>query len=169
MFTKEVFLSYVNDTSSPLVKFHLFADDICIFHYRKNYSKFEQELNIALHNVADWLKANKLTLNVDKSILLFLNLNRNQKSANKNIPLGDDKLKPKDYAKYLGFFIDSKLTKTHLNDKSQAAKRNWDNKDNAKLPTRNTIKTIIFNLYKTLYRLWNTCLGSCDQNPHNQN
>ena len=45
-----LFLKYINDVylSSPLVKFHRFADDTCISHSSKNYSKLEQELNSAL-------------------------------------------------------------------------------------------------------------------------
>ena len=46
---------------SPLVKFHLFADDTCTFHSHDNTSTLEKELNIALHNVTNWLRANKLT------------------------------------------------------------------------------------------------------------
>ena len=73
-----LFLIYINDIyfSSPLVKCHLFADDTCIFHSSKNYSELEQELNNALKNVATWLKANKLTLNVDKSNLILFNLKK---------------------------------------------------------------------------------------------
>ena len=77
----------------------------------KNQSELDQELNSALKNVATCLKANKLTLNVDKSNLLLFSLKRDhQKSANINIHLGDDKLEPKDYAKDLGVYIDSKVT-----------------------------------------------------------
>ena len=47
---------------SPFVKFHLFADDTCIFHSHHNISTLETELNIAVHNVINWLKANKPTL-----------------------------------------------------------------------------------------------------------
>ena len=65
-----LFLIYVNDihVSSPKVKFHLFADDTCIFHSSKQFLSLEKELNITLENVANWLKANKLNLNVKKSI-----------------------------------------------------------------------------------------------------
>ena len=56
------------------------------------------------------LKANILTLNDDKSNLFLFNLKRYQKSTNINIHLRDDKLKTKDYAKYLGVYIDSMLT-----------------------------------------------------------
>ena len=104
-----LFLIYINDIylSSPLVKFHLFADDTCIFHSSKNYSELGQELNRALENVATWLKANKLTLNVSKSNLI---LKKKKKSADISINFGDDKIEPKDYARYLGVYIDSKVT-----------------------------------------------------------
>ena len=52
------------------------------------------------------MKANKLTLNVDKSNLLLFKTNRNQNSEHINICLRQDNLQPK----YLGVFIDSKLT-----------------------------------------------------------
>ena len=51
-----------NLSLSPFVKCHLFADDTCIFHLHHNISTLEKELNIALHNVTNWLRANKLTL-----------------------------------------------------------------------------------------------------------
>lgn len=57
--------------------------------------------------VADWLKANKVTLNVGKSNFLLFNLIRHQKSADINIHLGDDKFEPKGHAKYLNVYIDS--------------------------------------------------------------
>ena len=107
-----LFFIYINDIYlySPIVKFHLFTDDTSIFHSSKNYLKLEQELNSALKNVITWLKENNLSHNVDKSNLILFNLKRNQKSANINIHLGDDKLEHKDYAKCLGVYIDSKLT-----------------------------------------------------------
>ena len=45
-----LFLIYVNDihVSSPKVKFHLFANDMYIFHSSKQFSSLEKELNIAL-------------------------------------------------------------------------------------------------------------------------
>lgn len=62
------FLICINDIylSVPQVKCHLFADDICIFHSNKNLLTLEHELNTSLKNVTNWLKVNKLTLNVKK-------------------------------------------------------------------------------------------------------
>ena len=56
------------------VKFHLFADDTCIFRSHHNISNLETELNIAPQNFTNWLRANKLTLNISKSNLLSFNV-----------------------------------------------------------------------------------------------
>ena len=71
-----LFLLYINNIylSSPFVKFHLFLDDTCIFHSHHNISTLETELNIAPQNFTNWLRANKLTLNISKSNLLSFNV-----------------------------------------------------------------------------------------------
>ena len=71
-----LFLLYINEIylSSPIVTFHLFADDTCIFHSHRKISALQTELNIALHNVTNWLRANKVTLNISKSNLLLFNV-----------------------------------------------------------------------------------------------
>ena len=73
-----LFLIYNNDihVSSPQVKFNLFADDTCIFHSSKDATTLQRDLNTSLENFSNWLKANKLTLNVKKSNLLFFNIGK---------------------------------------------------------------------------------------------
>ena len=104
-------LIFINDIhiSSSKVKFHLFAGDTCIFHSGKNLHTLENKLHGALKNISDWLKSNKLTLNVDESNLLLFHMNRIQK-ADLNIRLENEKLKVKEFTKYVGIYIDSKLT-----------------------------------------------------------
>ena len=96
-----LFLIYINDihVSSPQVKFHHFADDTCIFHSSKDATTLQSDL-----------KANKLTLNVKKSNLLFFNIGNNEPKKDINIYLDGEQLKPKEYAKYLGVYIDNKLS-----------------------------------------------------------
>ena len=91
-----LFLIYINNIhiSSSKVKFHLFADDTCIFHSSKNLHTLEIEVNSALKNISDWLISNKLTLNVDKSNLLFFNVSNIQKT-DLDILLGNEKLEVK--------------------------------------------------------------------------
>ena len=54
-----LFLIFINDISisTSKVSFYLFADDTCLFYSNK---QLEKDINNALENIANWLKANKL-------------------------------------------------------------------------------------------------------------
>ena len=71
-----LFLIYINDIykSDPIAEFHIFADDTALFCANKNINQLRNNINTSLDNVANWLKANKLTLNADKSKLLYFDL-----------------------------------------------------------------------------------------------
>ena len=71
-----LFLIHINDIyqSDPIAAFHLFADDIALFCANKNINQLKNNINTSLDNIANWLKANKLTFNVDKSKLLCFDL-----------------------------------------------------------------------------------------------
>ena len=78
-----LFLIYINDIflAASKVSFHLFADDTCIFHSNKNYRKLEDEINTSLDNITNWLKANKLMINVKKSNLVVFKVGNNQNAG----------------------------------------------------------------------------------------
>ena len=78
-----LFLIYINDIylSAPEISFHLFADNTCLSYANKSYSKLENILNCSLDNIANWLRANKLTLNIKKSNLIAFNISKNDKGA----------------------------------------------------------------------------------------
>ena len=63
-----LFLLYINDIykSSSLFSFYLFADDTSIILTNNNLKELETLVNCELGNVNDWLKANKLSLNIKK-------------------------------------------------------------------------------------------------------
>ena len=73
-----LFLIYINDiyTSATNVSFHLYADDTCLFYSNKNLKTLETNVNVARNNIPNWLKANKLTLNVKKFHLLIFNITK---------------------------------------------------------------------------------------------
>ena len=107
-----LFLVYINDiaNSSKLIQFQLFADDTCIFYSHKNKIVLENTLNSELAKVSNWLIANKLSLNVEKSnVLTFRNKNSNN-DAILDLSINEQKLTEKVYAKYLGVLFDNKLT-----------------------------------------------------------
>ena len=63
-----LFLIYINDIqhSSKLLSFILFADDSNIFFSHPDPFELLSIINSELEYVSDWLKVNKLTLNVKK-------------------------------------------------------------------------------------------------------
>ena len=70
-----LFLLYINDMPkcSNILEFHLFADDTNLFLNNPNIINLETDLNTEIEKVSQWLYANKLSLNIDKtSFVVFL-------------------------------------------------------------------------------------------------
>ena len=111
-----LFLIYINDFRLSIKKSVTshFADDTCIFHSSKKIKSLETELNFDLKLCSEWLKANRLSLNVDKSKFIFFHSNRKVIDLNKcSIKLNGKKLIPADHVKYLGIYIDKNLKWDH--------------------------------------------------------
>ena len=64
-----LFLIYINDicASSDILNFFLFADDTSTLFCHKSLIEIEKIYNIELDKTLEWLRANKLSLNVSKS------------------------------------------------------------------------------------------------------
>ena len=107
-----LFLIYINDIykSDPIAEFHLFADDTALFCANKNISQLKNNINTSLDNIANWLKANKFTLNMDKSKLLYFDLSPACKRDIPDVYISGEPLEFNSKAKYLGVTIDYKLT-----------------------------------------------------------
>ena len=111
-----LFLLYINDIteSSQILKFFLFADDTTLFYSDKTNPETENLLNTELSKVSDWLAANKLSLNVDKSNFMHFHFGK-KKKITLNISLDDRSVTEKTVTKYLGTLIDNKLNwKQHI-------------------------------------------------------
>ena len=106
-----LFLLYINDmpSVSKLLKFHLFADDTSIFFSDQNLRNLENTVNHELTKVSDWLTANKLTLNVEKSNFLLISSSQHNLSYQVNLSIDDKSIVQKDCIKYLGVIIDKNL------------------------------------------------------------
>ena len=63
----------INDLKNSLkfAKASHFADDTCLTYSNKNPETLESNLNYDLKNLTQWLRANRLSLNVDKTKLLI--------------------------------------------------------------------------------------------------
>ena len=91
-----LFLLYINDfhKSSKLFDFHLFADDANLFYENKNISVLETTVNAELNRVYDWLCANMLSLNIQKSnYVIFHPPQRNIRNLNINLMINEVQMK----------------------------------------------------------------------------
>ena len=106
-----LFLIYINDTckSDPIAAFHLFADYTAQFCANKNINQLKNNISTYLDNIANWLKPNKLTLNVDKSKPLYFDLSPVCKRNVFDVYINGEPLEFKNNAKYLGVTTDNKL------------------------------------------------------------
>ena len=107
-----LFLLYINDISksSDILKFFLFADDTRVYYSADpNDENTEEILNNELEKVSCWLAANKLSLNVKKSNFLHFHYGKTQKKT-LQIKINDTLVEEKESTKYLGTFIDNKLS-----------------------------------------------------------
>ena len=136
-----LFLLYINDLQFALkdsIASH-FADDTCILYASNKLKSIETVPNCDLKLSSDWLNANRLSLNVDKSkLLIFKSKPRKFNKDIISIKLGGVKLTPTDNVKYLGMHIDQNFS--------------WDVQTN-QLSKKNSAKLMAFSLNLDIWHL----------------
>ena len=107
-----LFLIFCNDLHLQLSLCNsiLFADDTTIYKSHSNLRYLKWCIEEDLKTVSDWLRANKLTLNVDKTVCLIFP--KNQKPIKITINLNDQPIRNETEMKFLGVWIDTKLNWT---------------------------------------------------------
>ena len=120
-----LFLIYVNDIShtSSILQFIMFADDTNVFMSSKSLVELVSKLNTELEKVNNWFKANKLSLNLDKtSYILFSSKGIKALKNNYKFSINIDKQSITRVASsiFLGIHIDEFLTwKVHKTEISK--------------------------------------------------
>ena len=108
-----LFLIYINDFRLCLdqsISGH-FADDTFIMYSSKKLKTIETVVNTELKQVSKWLKLNKLSLNADKTQLIFFHSKQHILNYDEiSIKFHGNKLLPVDNIKYLGMYIDKYLS-----------------------------------------------------------
>ena len=106
-----LFLIYINDIAncSKILKIRLFADDTNIFLEGKDGLSLTQQMNSELINITNWLKANKLSLNIKKSKYMIIASGKKQ-TLTSSIILDGNLLEETNSFKYLGVYVDNRLT-----------------------------------------------------------
>ena len=110
-----IFLIFVNDMQMHLTEVESvqFADDTTILFGHRNEIYLQYCIERELNTLSDWFKANKLTLNVDKSV--FLLFNRTGHKQINQLQLGDKTIKRVTSTKFLGTWVDDHLNwNTHM-------------------------------------------------------
>ena len=112
-----LFLIYINDSSNvcefmmPL----LFADDTNLFNSGKEFNRVQLEIENDLMRISEWLKINKLSLNIKKTQFMIFT-NKNASKPNIDLKIDGHKIEQTVKTKFLGVIIDSQLTwKFHIN------------------------------------------------------
>ena len=122
-----LFLLYINDiqNSTRILDFHLFADDSNLFYANKSLLTLETIVNKEISHVYQWLCANKLSLNVEKSNYIIFHPAQKRVNYQVKVSLNGQILKQEIYTTYLGVVIDCHLNwKAHISKVSKKIKRN---------------------------------------------
>jgi hypothetical protein len=101
IFMNDIFELALND------ELFLFADDLTLIVYAKNYSQLERNTNEDLRKINEWLNKNRLVPNLDKSNFLLMGCPF--KTTSININLNGNNLKRVYETKLLGVIIDHDL------------------------------------------------------------
>ena len=113
-----LFLIYIKHLH-PAIKnseVHHFADDTNLLNFNSCVKSINKQGNYDLKNLSNWLKANKISLNVGKTELVLFTSSKKKLDCNLKIKLNGKRLYETDSAKYLGIQIDKRLTwKQHIN------------------------------------------------------
>ena len=121
-----LFLLYINDLSSCLSTScpRMYADDTNISTSAYDIEALEGQLNLELSKLNQWLKANKLNLNVAKTEFMIMGsrqrLNARADGRPINLNIEGKNIKRVDTSKSLGVFIDKNLSwEKHINEISK--------------------------------------------------
>ena len=108
----------INDLSQVCksTSLFLFADDSNLFLSGNDPQIIQDTMNVELKNISEWLKANKLSLNIKKThYMLFSNINRSQLQPSIQIEIDNQKIIYTTKTKFVGVVIDHKLNwKDHI-------------------------------------------------------
>ena len=106
-----LFLIYINDLPNALshCKPVLFADDTNLFATSNNLSLLTRNVNSDLHMLSEWLRANKLSINIGKTFYIIFHKKSQNIPPEMNFKIDDVLLEQKDTTIFLGMTIDKNL------------------------------------------------------------
>ena len=147
-----LFIIFLNDIAFSADKFSFvtYADDTNVIVSHANLSDLITTVNQELSNLSVWFKANKLSLNIDKTnYMIFKNRHSNRIYDDLNICIDGRKISRVSHTKFLGVLLDESLT--------------WSNHTSNIVNILSKYCGILYRLRevlpsKTLFSLYNTLL-----------
>ena len=145
------FFIYINDLHKCVkhaTPYH-FADDTNLLLTNKSIKKINKYINHDLSSLVNWLRANKISLNTNKTELIIFKSKHKILTKHLNFRISGQKITPTNSIKYLGIKLDESLSfDQHINDIS--AKLSRANGMMAKVRHYVNFETLI-NIYHAIF------------------
>jgi len=112
-----LFLLYINDivNSSLIFKFILFADDTNLLLSNENIDELIKTANSEIQKISDWLKVNKLSLNIKKTHFMLFHYRQKYIPNNICLKIDNQLVEKVSYTQFLGIVLHENLTwQTHI-------------------------------------------------------
>jgi hypothetical protein len=107
-----LFIIYINDITqvSSLMKFILFADDTNLLLSDCNLANLISKANIEINKISNWLKINKLSLNIKKTHYILFHFRQRKIPQNLKIIIDNCEVARATFTKFLGVILHENLT-----------------------------------------------------------
>ena len=105
------FLIYINDLNNAIADsvVHHFADDTNITFSHKSLKKINKFINHGLSVLVQWLRANRISLNTNKTKFILFRTKNKKITKNPNLRISGQKIDTLKQTKYLGIYLDEGL------------------------------------------------------------
>ena len=102
----------------------LFADDTILHLAHHDFNILQQQVKEEIDKIENWVTSNKLIINYNKSCYMIISGNKKKIDTNKfNVSSSGNVIVKSDYVKYLGVFLDDRLSwKIHIGLDKQSKK-----------------------------------------------
>jgi len=110
-----LFLIYINDmrSCSERLCFVHYADDTTVFCSGSDMGELSRNVNAELVKLYEWLKCNRLSLNIDKTTFMIFSDRKNVQPP--NLSIADVNIRESEQSNFLGVTIDNQLSfKPHV-------------------------------------------------------
>ena len=108
-----LFIVYSNDLPDVVkhTQVSLYADDTVLYCFSANPIDLEEQLNADLHTVCDWLRDNKLTLNIKKTKAMVIGSNRKlSNTSSATVHVNGNTIENVEHFSYLGVTLSTTMT-----------------------------------------------------------